>query len=136
MSDVREKFDEAVEGMRIICKAQIRNVDRIDSLIETYDERKTWELDCSISKCQDCVGEKRKVLETAMEIIDGLRFEDFENEDMEDPVAPFIPDRFAVTDMEEMYDAYNVYRILRPYGERIEQLHRLVIESSENDKDK
>lgn len=130
--DIEAKFAEAVEGMKLICKAQIRNVDRIDSLVGTYNDLDAWDLDTSIDAVQKAVDEEKKNYETALEVIEGLKLDDFKKKDMEDPIAPFIPDRFGITNMQEMYDAFTIFRCLRPYGEKIEQLHNLILESMES----
>lgn len=129
--NVEEKFDEAINGMTVICKAQIRNVDRIDNFVDTYQSLVNWDLDASIPAVHDQIEEQRKIYDTALETIEGLKLEDFQKKEMDDPIAPFIPDRHGIENKQDMFDAFMIYTLLRPYGERIEHLHRLVLETME-----
>lgn len=130
--DIEARFNEAVEGMKLICKAQIKNVDRIDSLVGTYQDLINWDLAADIASVQAAVDEEKKNYETALDIIEGLKLGDFKKKEMQDPIAPFIPNRYGITNKQEMYDAFVVFKCLRPYGEKIEQLHSIVIEAMEN----
>lgn len=129
--DVEKQFNEAVEGMKLIIRAQQRNVNRIDNMVECSVRLHDWELDDGIENVNKMIDLEEKEYDIAMDIVSGLKLEDFKKEDMDDPVAPFIPDRFGVQNRQEMYEAYVSYRCLRPLGERIENLHRLVIETIE-----
>lgn len=140
MNELTEKFDEAVSGLTMICTAQINNVNRIDNLFNTYDRLKELGLpgmvdnkNDSIAYVQKMVDEEAKNYEIILEILEGLTLDEMIADKYKDPFEPFIPDRYGITDYEQMYLAYLTFVCIRPYGEKLEQLRNTLIEIKDSD---
>lgn len=126
-------FDDAKEGLKVVINAAIRNCDRIDNLVDTWQEMKNWGMDPHINEA-NAICEGMKVdYENALDVVNDLKFEDFVQKDMEDPILPFIPDRHSITTIEQMYDAYTTFRVFRPIGEKLEQIHMVVYDNATNE---
>lgn len=129
--DTKKEFDKAKESMILIIKAQIKNLDRIDALVDAYNAMHSFGIEATVNMAQATIEGMKVDAENLLEIIKDLKYEDFTKKDMDDPLSAFIPDRHGITTLENMFDAYSTWSIYRPFGEKIENLHALVYETLE-----
>lgn len=128
MEQLKNKFEESISGMVLVIDAAIRNSNRIDILVNAYETMDERGMEPDVHMAQVTVNQMADDLENLREIVSDLRFVDFCKEDMDDPFKPFIPDREGITTKEQMYDAYTTWEVYRPFGEKVENLHRMVFE--------
>lgn len=137
MGELRNKFDEAINALTVIVEAEIKHNNRIDRLaakvsfikevtgqsLENIEVFKEAEILATV--------ELESLLDIRDKIIPNLKFGHFQDKDMVNPVDDLIPGRFNINTIDEMLDRCVVWNTIRPYGERIENIHRLVIEGME-----
>ena len=146
MDELKEYFDDAIKGIEMVLEAGSKQALRIDNVMECYlqysDYRKKIykEKDVSVIVGIELAEHMQGVYNSMLAIVDELTFDSFKDPEMKDPFSDLITyftdpsDANAMTCVDLFYD-YVTYRCVVPFGEKIENLHRLVQESLEHIED-
>lgn len=132
MIDVKAKFEEAKEMEVFILENQVKIARRVDTYAKCqdnyfnfYGKRATHEQTLKMIDYLAATAEKM------LEIVKGYCYEQFavEPEEFVDPFAELIKSVDDCKDKAEVFEALNIWAMVRPYGERAERLNATVIES-------
>lgn len=141
--DPRQRFDEAKKVVEMTIDAQIKNIDRIDNLVEIWQELDAWGAfdignypkfsENAVDECKKVVDYMKIVYEDIREIVLQIEYDDIASDEWTDPFAKMLPNAKGTTDALDMYYGYTRFRCVRPVGEKFEQIRSIVMSEVGNE---
>ena len=129
--EMRAEFEEGKQALGIIVDAEIRNGDRVDeifrmtrNILEAKGEEALLPEDLEQAKTL-CKHRIEVLLETK-EIIEELDFDAFKEKEVEDKFKEYLIYSSSIESIDDMIHGLMLFNTIRPYGERVENLHRSI----------
>lgn len=142
-ADPRKHFDEAKKVVEMTLDAQIKNIDRIDNLVDIWQELCSWGMwdssletkfsPAAVDECKKIVDYMKIVYEDIREIVWQIEYDDIASDEWIDPFAKMLPDIKGITGPLDMYYGYTRFRCVRPVGEKFEQIRSIVMSEVGNE---
>lgn len=129
--DYEKHFNDAISAMTLLMKTKKRLMPRADTWISAYKELKDLDIPFEINDVEDVIASMDSTLDSMLSIIGKLKIDDFKKRDMDDPFKDLVPRWVAGDSAIKQANRYMRYMMIRPFGEKIEQLHALVVEEME-----
>lgn len=130
--EVREHFQEYLNVEKEMLKAKIIQAKRIDALTDIIQAFKDfYGVDGNgvrLCECKRLQHHGVEIYEQLLKRVENFTFEQFNVEGMEDPYIDLIPTADDCETMEQILEAYITFIFIRPFGERILQVNRKVLE--------
>lgn len=139
----RQRFEDAKKVVEMTIDAQIKNIDRIDNLVDIWQELDAWgafDIDNypkfsenAVNECKKVVDYMKIVYEDIREIVLQIEYDDIASDEWTDPFVKMLPDAKGVTGPLDMYYGYTRFRCVRPVGEKFEQIRSIVMSEVGNE---
>lgn len=126
-----EYFNEAKAGLDTIISSYIKNCMRIDNVFDLYLAVKDIS-DITFPNAISLSNLKQKTYEEVRNRISSFKFDDFINEEMPDPFADML--EYIDGNEHDLYTAIEKlvkFNSVRPFGEKVEQLHYEILQKME-----
>ena len=129
----RENWEQARSVELAIMETKLSNMHRVDNYMTMRDLRESYfeGEECMVYMVRADIEYQANILSEVMEKFKALTFEDFGKEDFEDPYQDLMADcgnKDQVSDWEDVYHELLKWQCIRPFGERLLNLNRLVAE--------
>lgn len=129
--DVGKEFDQAKETLKLTVETEHKIVTRADRWLDLARVRKEFfGMECMprIKVVQEDVQFMKDLYKMVLDEIEGLTFEKLKEDD--NYMAKLLPaNKSSYGDWEECYRDYLAFNAIRPYGEKLANLHRLIVEA-------
>lgn len=130
---IRENWEQARSVELAIMETKLSNMHRVDSYMTMRDQRESYfeGEECTVAMVREDIEYQANILSEVMEKFKALSFEDFGKEDFKDPYQDLMADcgdKDEVADWVDMYHELLKWQCIRPFGERLLNLNRLVAE--------
>lgn len=127
LEDLVNAFNENKEIMTLAMKAEVKNLYRVDRVIEIQERaNKYFDNTCTMQVKNDityaAIARSVDVLEDSLELLEALTFDDFVSDEYVDIFKKFIPYETPQTTVASTFMDGIVFNIIRPYGERLESV--------------
>lgn len=129
----RENWEQARSVELAIMETKLSNMHRVDNYMTMRDLRESYFEDemCTVGMVRGDIEFQANILSEVMEKFKALSFEDFGKEDFEDPYQDLMADCGNGDQVANWVDVYHEllkWQCIRPFGERLLNLNRLVAE--------
>lgn len=129
----RENWAQARSVELTIMETKLSNMHRVDNYMTMRDLRESYfeGEECTVAMVRGDIEFQANILSEVMEKFKALSFEDFGREDFEDPYQDLMADcgnEDEVGTWEDVYRELLKWQCIRPFGERLLNLNRLVAE--------
>lgn len=129
----RENWEQARSVELTIMETKLSNMHRVDNYMTVRDLRESYfeGEECTVAMVRGDIEFQANILSEVMEKFKSLSFEDFGKEDFEDPYQDLMADCGNGDEVVNWVDVYHEllkWQCIRPFGERLLNLNRLVAE--------
>lgn len=137
--EIEEAFDEFKKGINAILDNEIRNAVRVDNLFVMFQTiRLDWKLDYlddikypegkAFGYAKDLCEMQKNTYKILKLKFNELKVEDLKAKDLPDPFLPLLRPIDEISTARSLIEDYIVFRCVRPFGERLEQMHAKIYE--------
>lgn len=130
---IRENWEQARSVELTIMETKLSNMHRVDNYMTMRDLRESYfeGEECTVGMVRGDIEFQANILSEVMEKFKALAFEDFGKEDFDDPYQDLMADcgnEDEVVTWDDVYHELLKWQCIRPFGERLLNLNRLVAE--------
>lgn len=135
---IEETFDNAKQAFKNTAEVAIVIAGRIDNLInirKAYEEFWGEKPENRFANPIDYLKEKQNLTklcyENIADIVNSFELEEFLREDMKDYFDPIMPKSDDMISSEDLFDAFLLVGIIKPWGEKMTALHHQMLDEQD-----